>query len=255
METSEFSLNQQKFALLALFGVATLGAVRLFWLRNRRSDKPAPDQDKVLRIVLTGGPCGGKSTAMKTLVTWAKDAGFEETWVVPEVPTITFQGGMNYPGLDKRVRNELISFETAVLNIQIAMEDAFVQHARHDGKKRMILFDRGACDIKAYLPDEIWQELLTSFHGGIIEHSLFNRYDMVFHLETAARGALKFYQSGAGSNNETRKETPEEAIALDKKCAEAWKGHPNRVLVLNTEGGFKAKLDTIVEAVARFNKK
>jgi len=41
-----------------------------------------------------------------------------------------------------------------------------------------------------------------------------SRYDLVLHLVTAAHGAEKFYTR---SNNATRKETPEQARALDDK--------------------------------------
>lgn len=46
-------------------------------------------------IVLTGGPCGGKSTALNHLKESLQAEGFD-VYTVPEVPTILILGGAEY---------------------------------------------------------------------------------------------------------------------------------------------------------------
>jgi hypothetical protein len=45
----------------------------------------------VYTIVLTGGPCGGKSTALATLTKHLRAQGYE-VYSIPEVPTLVFTG-------------------------------------------------------------------------------------------------------------------------------------------------------------------
>ncbi len=42
-------------------------------------------------VVLTGGPCGGKSTALATLTKHLRAQGYE-VYSVPEIPTLVFTG-------------------------------------------------------------------------------------------------------------------------------------------------------------------
>lgn len=59
---------------------------------------------------------------------------------------------------------------------------------------------------------EMWERLLKEF--SLTEDDVLARYDLVIHLVTAADGALDFYTT---ANNDTRKETPEQAIANDTR--------------------------------------
>jgi hypothetical protein len=45
----------------------------------------------VYTVVLTGGPCGGKSTALATLTKHLRAQGYE-VYSVPEIPTLVFTG-------------------------------------------------------------------------------------------------------------------------------------------------------------------
>ena len=51
----------------------------------------------VITVVLTGGPCGGKSTSMKDLTMTLKKHGYH-VFTCPEVPTILMQNGCIFPG-------------------------------------------------------------------------------------------------------------------------------------------------------------
>ena len=50
------------------------------------------DESRISRIVLTGGPCGEKSTALTSVSERLKDHGIR-VYRVPEAATILFGGG------------------------------------------------------------------------------------------------------------------------------------------------------------------
>ena len=47
------------------------------------------------KIVLTGGPCAGKTTALVRIIEYFSSFGYK-VFAVPEVPTLYSQGGWNY---------------------------------------------------------------------------------------------------------------------------------------------------------------
>lgn len=100
-------------------------------------------------LALTGGPCGGKSSSLAALTAALKDKGFD-VYACPEVPTIMIQGGCVYPG--EAAGQRLIDFETALIRLQLQMENSFQQVARSTGKPSVIIVDRGLIDISAYIP-------------------------------------------------------------------------------------------------------
>ena len=146
-------------------------------------------------------------------------------------------GGCRYPGNDPANRVALLAFETALIKLQFQIEDSFLQVARSTGRPSLVVFDRGACDVAAYMPKEIWEELLAA--NGWEQQQLLARYDCVLHLVTAADGAEQFYTL---SNNATRTETPEHARDLDQKVLHAWNGHAHHGIIDNSTE-FKQKLE------------
>jgi len=58
-------------------------------------------------------------------------------------------------------------------------------------------------------------------------------------LSTIAQGALEYYTL---ANNEARKETPEEAIALDRRLQQAWVGH-SQPFTIDNSTSFAGKVD------------
>ena len=145
--------------------------------------------NKAYRVVLTGGPCSGKTSSLAHVRAACKQAGYD-CLVVPEVPTILMEGGATYPGLEGGHR--LIAFEAALIRLQLQMEESFLTIARSLGKPTVILMDRGSVDICAYLMPKDWLATLGAL-GGLTTADLLVRYDQVIHLVTAADGAPSFY--------------------------------------------------------------
>eukprot|EP00611_Tribonema_gayanum_P006704 TRINITY_DN1600_c0_g1_i1.p1 TRINITY_DN1600_c0_g1~~TRINITY_DN1600_c0_g1_i1.p1 ORF type:complete len:278 (-),score=103.72 TRINITY_DN1600_c0_g1_i1:795-1505(-) len=195
-------------------------------------------------VVLTGGPCGGKSSAKDRLTRDLRGAGYNVLFC-PEVPTLLIQGGAAYPGAGAGAR--LIEFERQLLRLQLQMEDSFRGMARVSGRKTVVICDRAAMDVKAYLPEAQWRDVLRAL--GATERALLARYDVVAHLTTAADGAAAHYSA---ATNAARTEAPCEARALDGRVAAAWSAHARRAVVDNSRGrGFAEKLDAAAAAVLR----
>eukprot|EP00408_Alexandrium_pacificum_P011727 CAMPEP_0171224440 /NCGR_PEP_ID=MMETSP0790-20130122/36290_1 /TAXON_ID=2925 /ORGANISM="Alexandrium catenella, Strain OF101" /LENGTH=218 /DNA_ID=CAMNT_0011690437 /DNA_START=26 /DNA_END=682 /DNA_ORIENTATION=- len=193
-------------------------------------------------IALTGGPCGGKSSALKSIQDELKAKGVE-VFVVPEVPTVIMQGGGHYPGLEGG--DALVAFETAIIQLQLQMERSFATIAKSTDKPSLIVCDRGLLDIAAYLPRDAWLKIVEA--NGLTEEQMRSRYDAVLHLVTSADGAEKFYKSGHvkddSGSDVYRAETPEMARELDGKVLECWKAHARVGRIENlADGGFGGKL-------------
>lgn len=197
------------------------------------------------KIVLTGGPCSGKSTSLSLLQERLSEAGFE-VLCVPEVATILIGSGIQPRHLTAA---QLFSFQEKLLQTQVQFEKTFADllHLKaRDPKKSILLLDRGCMDVRAYITPEQFDRLLAK--NGWQETELCDkRYQAIFHLVTAAEGAEKFYTL---SNNTTRWETPEQARELDLRTRNAWIGHPHlRVIDNSTE--FQSKLSRLWKAVQR----
>lgn len=189
------------------------------------------------RIVVTGGPGGGKTTAADL---FRREMG-EAVVVVPEAATMMFTGGFpRYPEPDA-VR----SAQLAIYHVQRNLED--IQATRYPD--RILLCDRGTIDGAAYWPErdgDFFQSLGTS-----IEQEL-ARYDGVIFFESAAVGGL-----GIEGGNPVRHETLREAVALDAKLRSFWSQHPRFVVVHHNASFFKkisiglALLDEMVAELRR----
>lgn len=163
------------------------------------------------RIVLTGGPGGGKTTAVDL---FRREIG-DGVVVVPEAATLMFTGGFpRYAELDA-VR----SSQRAIYHVQRNLED--IQATRYPD--RILLCDRGTIDGAAYWPEsdgDFFAALGTSLEEELA------RYDGVIFFESAAVGGL-----GIEGGNPARRETLEEAVALDTRLRTFWSQHERFVLV------------------------
>ena len=192
----------------------------------------------IKKIVLTGGPCAGKTTALVKITEYFSGFGYK-VFNVPEVPTIYSTAGWNYltPNRDLYYQGEL-----AILETQLALENQFIKLAEVCHKPVLVVCDRGTLDISAYIKPEEWEEITAM--AGTNSNELRERYDAVLHLVSAADGAEQYYTT---ATNATRYEQANEeglriARELDKKVIKAWTGHPH-LRVINNHNDFENKLN------------
>ncbi len=186
---------------------------------------------KCRRIVLTGGPGGGKTTAADL---YRREIG-ERLVVVPEAATLLYSGGFPRRG-ETDVR---IATQRAIYHVQRNLEDAQASHYC----ERILLCDRGTVDGAVYWPGEPF-EFFTHL-GSSLEVEL-ARYDAVIFFETAAVGGM-----GIEGGNAMRVESLPEAIKLDTKLRSLWMQHPHFVFVPH-QLSFLAKINSGLEKLKSF---
>lgn len=179
------------------------------------------------RIVLTGGPGGGKSTAANLI---RREIG-DSIVVVPESATLLFMGG--FPRhTDTTVTR---CTQKAIFQVQRSIED--IQHQLFPN--RTLLCDRGTVDGAVYWPDK-----MASFYEemGTTEEEEFKRYDAVIFFETAAVGNISIE-----GGNPTRVEDNKSAIELDQRLKDVWSRHPHFIHIPHRDS-FMDKLNSAINA-------
>ena len=195
----------------------------------------------IKKIVITGGPCAGKTTAMG----WIKEAFTDHDYTVlfvPETATELITGGVAPWTCGT---NAL--YQECQVELQLTKERLFVQAARTmPGRKILIVCDRGGMDNWAYMNEEESQQVLEHLH--LTKEAILSRYDAVFHLDTAARGIQNAYTL---ANNGARIETPAQAVALDDRTRAAWQDHPYHRIIHSGED-FVAKMRSLIQEISLF---
>ena len=192
------------------------------------------------KIVLTGGPCAGKTTALVKIMEYFSSRGFK-VFTIPEIPTIFLQAGMDY-----LTKNEewFYEGEKDTLKAQLAFEDYFSAMAETIDKPVVIVCDRGALDISTYLPPKMWEKITGLCN--VTNQQLLDRYDAVLHLVSAADGAEQYYNT---TTNEVRTEGIDKARMLDRKVVQAWTGHPH-LRVINNHDNFDTKINRVLKEIS-----
>lgn len=186
------------------------------------------------RIVLTGGPGGGKSALIDEL---RRDPSWSPRFVAwPE--TVAFAGIAGISPSEKL-------FERVVVELAMALEDA-LDRAFEPDDRRFVLCHRGSLDPLAFWRRQGWPpDEFFAFTTTTLE-THYARYAGVIHLVSAADGAAETYTRWPESH---RPELPDEAIALDRWLAEAWGGHPGYRRIDNAGLGWDAKARAAREAL------
>lgn len=200
----------------------------------------------IKKIVLTGGPCAGKTTALVKIVEYFSGYGYK-VFTIPEVPTLYSTGGWNYLTPNRQLYYQ---GERAILETQLALENQFIRLADVCTKPVLVVCDRGTMDISAYMKPEEWEEITAM--AGTNSNELRERYDAVLHLVSAADGAEQYYTT---ATNATRYEQANEeglriARELDKKVIKAWTGHPH-LRVINNHDDFDNKLNRVLSEISK----
>ena len=137
--------------------------------------------------------------------------------------------------------------------MQIDLEDSFHEIALEDESAAIILCDRGVMDVQACITHhKVWQAILDETGWNPLQLRDC-RYEAVIHMVTAADGALEFYNLDSSHHSLYRVNTPEEAIAMDKKLVNAWVGHPHfSIIDNNSNPTFQKKIERCVDTVLKF---
>ncbi|XP_017960267.1 TRPL translocation defect protein 14 isoform X1 [Drosophila navojoa] len=189
---------------------------------------------RVYKIVLTGGPCGGKTTGQSRLCTFFENLGWK-VFRVPETATVLLSGGVKFSDLtaeedpltpstfvhkelpfaapehsmidltascprclakaaSKPYVNEAKKFQENLIRTMVQIENTFFELGNSSTRDCLIICDRGVMDASAYIPKEKWEEMMAINKWNPVEMRD-NRYNQILHLVSAANGAEDFYST------------------------------------------------------------
>eukprot|EP00095_Tigriopus_kingsejongensis_P004401 maker-scaffold93_size381549-snap-gene-2.22 protein:Tk04401 transcript:maker-scaffold93_size381549-snap-gene-2.22-mRNA-1 annotation:"hypothetical protein EAI_01984" len=203
---------------------------------------PAQTKYKVWKLVLTGGPCGGKTTGQARLSTFFENLGWK-VYRVPETATVLLSGGVNFAELTPEAAER---FQENLLKTMLQMENTYFDLANAvENRNVLVICDRGTMDASAFISKDQWEHILHNM--GLDEVEIRdNRYSQVIHMVSAAKGAEEFYTV---EHHAARSEGLEEARDRDTRAAEAWVGHPY-VDIVDNSSDFETKINYVIKKVA-----
>lgn len=192
---------------------------------------------KQLKVVVTGGPGGGKTTALDLFRRELSD----KLAIVPEAATVLFSSGITR-SCDEQV---LKTVQKSIFFLQKNLED--IQQTHYPN--RLLVCDRGTLDGLAYWPgtdEDFFKEVDSDLESEMA------RYDAVIFFESAATTGQDI-----SSNNPVRNESSEQAAEIDKQLQNIWSKHPNFYYVGSSESFVKKimfGIMTIENVINRYNK-
>ena len=181
------------------------------------------------RIVLTGGPCAGKTTLTEVIAR----VFHEQVAVIPEAASLLFSGG--FPRWNELDSQKAV--QRAIYRVQCELEAAF--SAKYP--ERILILDRGTVDGAAYWPEGP-ERFFSTFNTTLTQELA--RYDHVLYLESAAQEDYLFHIK----KNPNRTENWNEAKRLDEETRKLWSEHFRMKFVAN-QRSFDLKVSEVISLI------
>ena len=193
---------------------------------------------QIYKIVLTGGPCAGKTTIINTINKYLKQTNIPFV-TIPETATELIVNGI------KPSTMSAYDFQDIVIKRQLSKEqeaEEYFQNHFANYDKCVIIYDRGIFDNAAYMDDDGFQKLLSKYE--LKSMSKIDKYDLVLDLLSVASCKKEAYNL----NNEARTETLSEAEVLDTRTSNAWANHHNLKL-LSSKVSLEEETKTVIDYI------
>lgn len=175
---------------------------------------------KCKKIVLTGGACGGKTESLPFIKEHFTKLGYD-VYIVNEMATILILGGI----IATKVGGK--NFQELVVGMQIEMQRTFENAiSLSENNKNLIIFDRCPIDAMMFINREEFDEIANKFETTY--ENIMNSYDGIINMEAVAKTFPELYTS---QNNKARRDEGENTVETDNKLLEAYREHPNRVII------------------------
>lgn len=183
------------------------------------------------KVVLTGGPCGGKTESLSFLKEQLISKGMKVT-IVPETAgallSLNYMPGDNISYFD---------FQNLLFKIQ------FIKEYLNENFTDIVICDRGLLDAKIYMDNNDFQSLLCK--NLVTETEIVSTYDVALYYRTIAYEYPKMFQE------KRIYETPEVGINRDKKSLEIWNSKLLKISYSNLIG-FENKKKYLYEALVNY---
>ena len=119
---------------------------------------PIPPTRRIHKLVLTGGPCGGKTTGQARLSSFFENLGWK-VYRVPETANILLSGGIKFADLSPQAAE---NFQTNLLKTMMQIEKSYFDLAEQSHRDCLVICDRGAMDASAYIAKDQWERILEA---------------------------------------------------------------------------------------------
>lgn len=190
---------------------------------------------RIPKIVLSGGPGGGKSKALRYLKESLSDEGFT-VYTIEESATSVLESGFSRSCT-------ALEFQHKIALLQLMRENE-LDKVVADDEKSVIICDRGLMDCRVYLDDEDYEKIKSILCMTDVE--LRDRYDAVFHLNSTSTDEHLKYKTG-----DIRTENREEARSINERSLRAWCGNPHYRFI-PTKETFDEKYELLLREVKAF---
>jgi len=211
-------------------------------MKDLHVKEPIAPTRRIHKLVLTGGPCGGKTTGQARLATFFENLGWK-VFRVPETATVLMSGGISFGELNEE---QVLDFQEHLVVTMMALEETYFSMAEKCTQNVLIIADRGVMDASAFISRENWEKILAKLNLEDIEISD-NRYHQVVHMQSAALGAEKFYTT---EDHSARFEGLELARERDRRAMDSWRDHPY-VDIIDNRADFDSKINKLIDVVVR----
>lgn len=201
----------------------------------------------MLKIVITGGPCSGKTEIINYLVENLENRGYFVFVCKDTIKELELNGIKKDTYITDR------DFQNILLDRQIEKEHFYnTLEYFYPSDKLVILYEKGIMDIGNLIDNVyIFEKMLNERDLTFLK--VYENYDCVIHLVTAANGSEKGYlwhslDSINYDKTIDRTISPKEAIKIDKQILDLWENHKDIVVVDNTND-FKDKKTNVLNEV------
>ena len=211
------------------------------------------------RIVLTGGPKGGKTSVLESIKKFISDYYGYKVFVVSETATEVINGGIiptskpidesDVIGMESFKRSNY-AFQKIILNLQTVKETYYEYAASIDDSDSIIIYDRSIADNKGYLNlkfgnNDAYYEMLADI--GRTEEEVMGYYDMILCLETSAN-IIDFKKQIEGDNTKRVESGRSDALAVDQALIEVYQVHPHYCRI-NATDNFEEKITQVLSCI------
>ena len=195
----------------------------------------------IIKIVITGGPCAGKTKSIDFLKQHFENQG-RNVFIIPETSTEIMRIGFKW--WNKSVPVNV--YQNLIFKYQLEKENIVLDTIINSSIDNVVvLFDRGLLDGKAYMDYEDYNKMIKEYN--LSYNDLYNRYDIVIYLQSVA---IKYPELFSNENNELRKSNLLQAINFDNQVKNIWQYHKNFIEIESCIS-YENKKNIILEKIKR----
>ena len=195
------------------------------------------NQKEIRFVVMTGGPCAGKTTAVNALKTMYEGEGYT-VLCVPEVASLLIGMGL-IPMANGKGNIPGDVFQEDLYQVQSFLEKLVRKRAEEtiENDRIAIIFDRGLLDNRAYTTFETFQTFIDK--DNLTIDDIIDMYHVIYHLVSIACDKPDAY-----CNNQTRFESLKKAVEVEMNTRRAW-GDILKKIMIGNRGTLEDKIEDI----------